>query len=116
MYDIFSNPKLKAIMTLYVIMMGFDLVGRVMIPEPQVQSAAAAAAQNATSSADTSSGVAADIPENGDAIPIDREGFGKIPGSRGKISLTMQAPAVSMMQMSTSQCALDVSTMAPLTS
>lgn len=87
MYDIFSNPKLKAIMTLYVMMMGFDLFGRIMLPEPQtqVQSAAEAAANvNTTSS---NSEASTPIPENGDAIPINREGFGDLGDSKSRYGL-----------------------------
>jgi sugar phosphate permease len=32
MYDIFRNPQLKSIMMIYLMMMGFDLFGRYMIP------------------------------------------------------------------------------------
>lgn len=74
MYDIFSNPKLKAVMTLYVIMMGFDIVGRLMLPEPS--HIPTKVAENSVSG---SGSVSDDIPAaqdaNGDAIPIDREGF-----------------------------------------
>jgi len=84
MYDIFSNPKLKAIMTLYIVMMGFDLVGRVFLsPQPQVQPTTDQAASSASSTvtgADVNAETQA-FAENGDAIPIDRTGFEG--GSRG---------------------------------
>lgn len=77
MYDIFANPKLKAVMVLYVVMMGFDLFGRIMIPD--APAAVATTSQNSESGVSGTQTEGGEIPAaemtNGDAIPIDREGF-----------------------------------------
>jgi hypothetical protein len=114
MYDIFSNPKLKAILTLYVIMMGFDLFGRIMIPEPQTAvPATTAAADEATSTLNSTSIPAEDVPINGDAIPINRDGFGDLKESKSRIRLIQKEAATSKMLESMYLYASDVSTTRP---
>ena len=74
MYDIFTNPKLKAIMTLYIVFMGFDLVGRTLLStSPQEVKPA----ENISSTTgDESSNSNVQSTPNGDAIPVDRSAFG----------------------------------------
>lgn len=73
MHDIFNNPRLKSLMVLYLMMMGFDLLGRYVAPQPAASEAAkvqnnGAVAGAAGQTADST----ATIEENGDAIPVDR--------------------------------------------
>ena len=94
MRDILTNPKLKSIMVLYVMMMGFDLFGRFMLPQADqtLQTAKSAAETQASDSgSQTVDEEPAAIDENGDAIPINREGFDEEGTTTSGGSLSMNA-------------------------
>lgn len=82
MYDIFRNPQLKSIMMIYLMMMGFDLFGRYMIPGSGAVAPADSAAPGgikgpSATIVNENGQTQAITEENGDAIPIDRTYLGE---------------------------------------
>ena len=91
MHDIFNNPKLKSIMVLYLMMMGFDLFGRFMVQQPVAAEASKVQSNGGATDASGSAaqggvGSTTSLQDNGDAIPVDRtsieEGHSRPHGSR----------------------------------